>query len=69
MRLWVTFPFKFVKVKDFPKIKVKVEDVVDRWVPNVSLLNNKHVLSRFIFFPMIAGYLTFIFEPAPEIQT
>jgi hypothetical protein len=27
------------------------------------------VLSGFIFFPVIAGYLTFIFEPAPEIQT
>jgi hypothetical protein len=57
-----------LRSRDFPK-NVKVEDVAERWVPDVSLLNNKCVLSGFIFFPVIAGYLAFIFESALEIQT
>jgi hypothetical protein len=59
-RSWVTFPFEFVKVEDFPKKNVKIEDAAERWDPDVSLLNNKRVLSEFIFFPVIAGYLAFI---------
>jgi hypothetical protein len=48
---------------------VKVEDAGDKWVPMLDSLDNKHVLSGFIFFPVIAGYLAFIFEPLPEIPT
>jgi hypothetical protein len=32
-------------------------------------LNKKCVISKFILFPLIVGYLTFIFDPAPEIRT
>jgi hypothetical protein len=71
---WVTFPFKFVKVEDFPnknvKVEdflnknVKVEDATDRWVSDASLLNNKCVLSGFIFFPwLLATWLLFLNSP------
>jgi hypothetical protein len=48
---------------------VKVKDAADRWVPNVRLSEQYIFYLDFIFEPVIAGYLAFIFEPTQEIRT
>jgi hypothetical protein len=61
---WLLFLNPPVKIK-----LVKVKDAADRWVPDVRLSEQYVCYLDFIFEPVIAGYLAFIFEPAHEIQT
>jgi hypothetical protein len=37
------------------------------WIPMSDSLNNKNVCYLDFFFPVIVGYLAFIFEPVLEI--